>query len=138
MTKREYKILKIKKNLRNLLLDCVKIKKTKKIIIDIIPAFIFLVLFSYCQKTKSQPIDKNIAELKMILFSDGGPEADLVWEEISKLAKKDINATVKVEFIPQRKKTRNRITIMLATSNSKKIAKIGKRTKSSLNELLTL
>ncbi|MDG0811279.1 extracellular solute-binding protein [Cohnella rhizosphaerae] len=38
--------------------------------------------------------------LKMVLISDGAPDAKLVYEEVNKKLQQDINATVDIEFIP--------------------------------------
>ncbi|THF83388.1 extracellular solute-binding protein [Cohnella fermenti] len=48
----------------------------------------------------AKPDTSKPVTLKMVLISDGAPDSDLVYGEINKKLKEDINATVDVEYIP--------------------------------------
>ncbi|MBB6635015.1 extracellular solute-binding protein [Cohnella thailandensis] len=48
----------------------------------------------------AKPDTSKPVTLKMVLISDGAPDAKLVYDEINKKLQQDINATVDVEFIP--------------------------------------
>lgn len=82
----------------------------------ILLAIFFLFFFYNCKHDKLNEPDDPV-ELKMLLFSNAVPDAALIWEEVSKLAKKDISATVSVEYIPWKKKTRTKISLIMASRN---------------------